>query len=212
MDTKRHLQDTPALFTLEQQGIPQSEWEKLQTQLRDKLFLSNENCYFFPGNAPSLKNRKEFVHAWSKQSDCCKAGVKRVKIATGEFIGFCEKCGKKTRVKVPRLIPSKTVSKYRKEFGAYYLKNKPKFIMDIKKFSLPYLMGFYIVRDSKRKFDWINIMQIIQDEMKDYGYFEDDDSTIIIPYPLGFEVDPNRPGTYVKLLPNTFFQSIIDLL
>ena len=58
----------------------------------------------------------------------------------------------------------------------------------------------YFIRDSKRKFDYINAAQIVFDLMQEYGYIEDDDSTNIIPVFKGFEVDKSRAGVEIEVL------------
>ena len=64
----------------------------------------------------------------------------------------------------------------------------------------PYKIELYFIRDSKRRFDYINVAQIIFDLMQEYGYIEDDDSQNIIPVFKGFEVDKDRTGVKIEVL------------
>ena len=64
----------------------------------------------------------------------------------------------------------------------------------------PYKVGFYFIRDSKRKFDYINAAQLPLDLMQDYDWIEDDDSSNIIPVFLGYEVDKRNAGVRIEIL------------
>ena len=64
----------------------------------------------------------------------------------------------------------------------------------------PYKIELFFIRDSRRRFDYINAAQIIFDLMQEYGYIEDDDSTNVIPIFRGFEVDQARAGVTIEVL------------
>lgn len=64
----------------------------------------------------------------------------------------------------------------------------------------PYKIELFFIRDSRRKFDYVNAAQIIFDLMQEYGYIEDDDSTNVIPIFRGFEVDKARTGVKIEVL------------
>ena len=98
------------------------------------------------------------------------------------------------------LINSKTVQKYIKESKADWLINKNKFLKMLKGKEKPYKIELYFIRDTKRKFDYINAAQIIFDLMQEYGYIEDDDSQNIIPIFKGFEVDKLNAGVEINVL------------
>ena len=98
------------------------------------------------------------------------------------------------------LINSKTVQKYLKESKADWLINKNKFLSMVKNKSKPYKVELFFIRDSRRRFDYINAAQIIFDLMQEYGYIEDDDSTHVIPVFKGFEVDKTRAGVKIEVL------------
>ena len=98
------------------------------------------------------------------------------------------------------LINSKTVQKYIKESKADYVLNKRNFLKMLVGKEKPYRIELYFIRDSRRKFDYINAAQIIFDLMQEYSYIEDDDSTNIIPIFKGFEVDKAKAGVEIRVL------------
>lgn len=98
------------------------------------------------------------------------------------------------------LINSKTAQKYIKESKADWLINKNEFFKMLKDKEKPYKVELYFIRDSKRRFDYINAAQIVFDLMQEYGYIEDDDSQNIIPVFKGFEVDKTKAGVQIDIL------------
>ena len=98
------------------------------------------------------------------------------------------------------LLNSKTVQNYIKKSKADWLLNKNEFLKMLKDKEKPYKIELYFIRDSKRRFDYINAAQIIFDLMQEYGYIEDDDSTNVIPVFKGFEVDKARAGVEIRVL------------
>ena len=98
------------------------------------------------------------------------------------------------------LLNSKTTQNYIKNSKADWLLNKNKFKKMIKDKEKPYKVELFFIRDSKRRFDYINAAQIVFDLMQEYGYIDDDDSTNIIPVFKGFEVDKGRAGVEIEVL------------
>jgi len=98
------------------------------------------------------------------------------------------------------LLNSKTVKNYIKNSKADWNKSKNTFLKMLKDKEKPYKIELYFIRDSKRRFDYINAAQIIFDLMQEYGYIEDDDSTNVIPVFKGFEVDKARAGVEIRVL------------
>ena len=127
---------------------------------------------FIAGNTPSSKNSKRIITITSK------------------------KTGKKTK----RLINSEVTEKYIKSSKADWVLNKRNFLKMLVGKEKPYKIELYFIRDSKRKFDYINAAQIVFDLMQEYRYIEDDDSQNIIPVFKGFEVDKARAGVEIKVL------------
>ena len=109
-----------------------------------------------------------------------------------QFVTF--KTGKKM------LISSKTVRNYMKNHCDEWWENSSKFKEMIKGKEKPYRIRFYFIRDSKRKFDYINAAQLPLDLMQDYGWIDDDDVNSVIPVFLGYEVDKENPGVRIEIL------------
>ena len=98
------------------------------------------------------------------------------------------------------ILNSKIVRKYIDKSEMDWRFNKTEFFKMLKGKNKPYKIELYFIRDSKRKFDYINAAQIIFDLMQEYDYIEDDDSTNIIPVFKGFEVDKARAGVEIEVL------------
>lgn len=69
----------------------------------------------------------------------------------------------------------------------------------------PLEIGFHFVRDSKRKFDFHNIVQIILDLMTAHNFIEDDNMDFVLPFPLkldgrAYSVDKENPGVWIKIM------------
>ena len=86
-----------------------------------------------------------------------------------------------------RLISSKTCMKYEQDSKQYYISNKDKFLNLIKDKTYPIVVGFYLYRKTRQRFDYGNILQAVQDLMVEHGWITDDNSSILKPIPLGFE-------------------------
>lgn len=127
---------------------------------------------FIPGNTPSSKNSKRIITITDK----------------------------KTRKKTKRLINSEVTEKYIKTSKTDWILNKRNFLKMLENKEKPYKIELFFIRDSRRRFDYINAAQIIFDLMQEYGYIEDDDSTNVIPIFKGFEVDKARTGVEIRVL------------
>jgi len=139
---------------------------------------------FIPNNVPSLKNSKQIS-------------------ITG---------------KRPILLPSKTVKKYLQSMGVKKFSSTKKTVEDYASrknifresvgdyfhgASSPCMIGFNFVRDSNRKFDFINAAQIICDLLTAHGFIKDDDMKHLIPMPLSingswYSVCRDNPGVWMK--------------
>jgi hypothetical protein len=127
---------------------------------------------FIAGNTPSSKNSKRIITITNK------------------------KTGKKTT----RLINSEVTEKYIKTSKTDWILNKKNFLKMLENKEKPYKIELFFIRDSRRRFDYINVAQIIFDLMQEYGYIEDDDSTNVIPIFKGFEVDKAKAGVIITVL------------
>lgn len=65
----------------------------------------------------------------------------------------------------------------------------------------PYRISFKFVRDSRRKFDYINPAQTVQDLMVKYGWLEDDNCEILIPVFEEYSYDKENPGVMITIMP-----------
>ena len=103
------------------------------------------------------------------------------------------------------LINSKPVRNYIKNTKKDYVRCKEEFdshlvTMQVDSRTYPLHIDFYFVRNSRRKFDYINPAQTVQDLMVKYEWIEDDNCDIIIPHFSGYHVDKENPGVYITLL------------
>ena len=64
----------------------------------------------------------------------------------------------------------------------------------------PYKVSFKFIRGSRRKFDYVNPLQTIQDLMVKYGWLEDDNMTYLLPVLDDYEYDKENPGVYIEIL------------
>jgi hypothetical protein len=149
-----------------------------------------ENGIFFEGNVPSLKNSKEIQTGFRYQRD-----------NKGGFIFTKE--GEKVKQKFTRLDYSKSVKDYLKRYEHQFQQYKVD-IQRLFKGHTEWLVGIYFIRDSHRKYDYINACQIIADLMVKYTIIPDDNTLYFNPIFLGTEVDSGNPGFYIVCLNNQF--------
>lgn len=103
------------------------------------------------------------------------------------------------------LIKSKATRLYEAATEEQWKENKEKFLHALKGKKKPYQIGFYFVRGTRHKYDWVNPVQTIQDLMVHHGWLEDDNTTIMVPKPFKRkgQVDhynKDDPGVYIKVL------------
>jgi len=117
-----------------------------------------------------------------------------------------------------RFLPSKATTLWRTETEQWWLDNKKRFEKDLIGLEKPYLIGIHFVRKSKHKFDFVNPVQTIQDEMTKHGYIVDDNCDEMMPFPLSikgqwFSYSKDKPGAYVKIFRDkNEIESILNLL
>lgn len=146
------------------------------------------NKLFIPGNVPSLKNSKQ------------------VSSRNGRIV----------------VTSSKTVKKYLKSFGirsfdsrkqevhtyktqklTFPVKELEKFFKQTNKY--PIKVGFYFVRDSRRRADFQNLIQLLADLFVAFRVIPDDNMDYFLPYPLEMDgkfhhVDKINPGVHLEIL------------
>lgn len=102
-------------------------------------------------------------------------------------------------IKTKRLIDSKTTRSYKENYNLYYIKYKNDFVSYLKDKQSPYRISFKFIRDSRRKFDYHNAIQVVADLMVKYGWIEDDNADIILPEFEPYEFDKQNPGVIIKI-------------
>lgn len=137
---------------------------------------------FVPFNTPSLKNSKMYTKNGVFPSPAVKKylqkiGVKKYSVHKCTFENY------KTR---PNLF-DEAVAPMKEIIN----KKKP-----------PCEIGLFFIRNSKRKFDWINAAQIICDLLTAHGVIEDDNMDYLIPMPIQvagswYTIDKERPGCII---------------
>ena len=90
--------------------------------------------------------------------------------------------------------------RYIKESKEDYLDNRDKFIEMIEGKDLPLDISFKFIRNSRRKFDYINPAQTVQDLMVKYDYIQDDNCVCIIPHFERYEYNKENAGVIIKVL------------
>lgn len=125
------------------------------------------------------------------------------------FIPFNVPSSKNSRqfnIQRRRSFKSKAYSKYERLSKDYW--NNPEIIRIFKeKVALkpkPFVIYFFFVRDSKRKFDWQNAVQGPLDIMVKNEWMEDDNVYVMVPAPIMIDgayhkVDKNNPGLYIYI-------------
>ena len=138
------------------------------------------------------------------------------------FIPFNIPSSKNSKVATSRgVFHSKTVGKFLRDIGVQhysvskkeitYYKTKPCLfpVTELKKLFLgadkPSIVGIHFVRQTKSKFDFHNICQIIFDLLVAFDIIEDDNMDCVLPFPLEiddkwYSVDKNNPGAWVTVL------------
>lgn len=97
------------------------------------------------------------------------------------------------------LINSKTVRNYLQKHEQQWVDEV--WVKD--RILVPVIVGFHFVRDSHRKFDFHNAVQLCADLMVKHGWIDDDDMNHFIPVPFAikgewFSYDKEFPGVYIK--------------
>ena len=142
---------------------------------------------FIEGNTPSLKNSKVATSKGVFPSKTVRKylqnlGVKKYSCSNGTFENY------KTR---PNLF-KKAVAPMKEIFS----NREP-----VPGLS-PHVISLFFIRNSRRKFVWINAAQIICDLLTAHGVIQDDNMDCLIPMPIQvagswYTVDTKRPGCII---------------
>lgn len=144
----------------------------------------NNNLIFIPFNVPSSKNSRINTSRGSFSSKTVKSYLNK--------LGIQSYSSSKKLVK-GYVNKSNLIEELREQF------NK-----QIEGKELPLEIGFHFVRDSKRKFDFHNIVQVILDLLTAHDIIEDDNMDCVIPFALKldhkwYSVDKEIPGVWIKI-------------
>jgi hypothetical protein len=99
--------------------------------------------------------------------------------------------------KGPRLVHSKVTARYIKNTEDYYWALGFDFRKKMKGRKPPYKVQFQFIRDTKRKFDYINAAQIVQDLMVKHNWIQDDNCDFLLPAFLPYIVDKDNCGVKI---------------
>ena len=94
--------------------------------------------------------------------------------------------------KSKRVISSKLVQYYERWATPRLKEQLPTWQEMIQNKPLPLKVSFYFYRDSKRKWDFVNIVQVLADLMQKEVYLNDDDTKNFIPLYIGEEVTTQK--------------------
>ncbi len=164
--------------------------KKKQPKIVEDIIIPEEfsGSIWIPGNVPSSKNsRQNFV---KHQNDVL------VRKSNGKIDSIS--------------LGSKLVQEYKKKTEIYWIREQEQFQfhkMQPGKFGEqrqePFEIQFLFVRDSKRKADFHNLVQLPLDLMQEYGWIEDDDMDHILPFPpLGpvkYIINKQMPGVFIQI-------------
>ena len=99
------------------------------------------------------------------------------------------------------LVWSKLAQKYRKDTKKYWIEQKEAFCTECNfHHCYPYEISFKFVRNSHRRFDYVNPLQTVLDLMVEHGWLLDDNADIVIPVFLPYAYDKENPGVYITIL------------
>jgi len=98
------------------------------------------------------------------------------------------------------LVHSKTTRRYIKDTEWIYKTQKEIFKSHVEGVHTPYSIAFRFVRNSRRKFDYINAAQVVQDLMVKNEWIEDDNCDFLIPHFHPHEYNKMFPGVEIQVL------------
>lgn len=142
---------------------------------------------FIPGNVPSMKNGKNPVTVDRNGK-------------TFTTLALSDAAKKYLRGLGVKKYSDKGVEGYKK-YPNLFAASVGSFLNDVADF--PVVVGFHFVRDSRRRWDFHNAVQIVADLLVAHGYLPDDDVEHLIPVPLlcqgrWYSVSGHHPGVYLE--------------
>lgn len=106
----------------------------------------------------------------------------------------------------PKLVPSQLVNDYVMMTKTHYNKIAKPMQAMLAKLNPPYVIGFRFIRDSRRKFDYSNALDTVQDMLTGQlsginPIITDDNSDILLPVLLPTKYDKYNAGVEIHILP-----------
>ena len=147
--------------------------------------MVNNELIFIPGNVPSSKNSRINTKHGSFASKTVKSYLNSLGIQSYSS----SKKLVKGYVNKPNLIENLREDFLKQTSGK----------------ELPLEIGFHFVRDSKRKFDFHNIIQVVLDLLTAHDIIIDDNMDCVIPFALKIEskfysVNKEQSGVWIKII------------
>lgn len=84
----------------------------------------------------------------------------------------------------------------------YFVEQAEDFKKTLGNLPMPYYIEFTFIRESKRRFDYPNVLQGIYDQMVECGWIPDDETRVIKPYFGDPVYDKLNPGCEIRILKN----------
>lgn len=114
------------------------------------------------------------------------------------------KNSRQTNMKTGRSFVSKTVARYYKSTEEFFLLGRNAWRRRWDTLSKPWPIYFHFVRGSRHKFDWINPAQTIQDRLTKFDWIDDDNTSVMIPFPLLVDgewstINLDEPGCWIYI-------------
>lgn len=100
----------------------------------------------------------------------------------------------------PALIASKAYMSSIKPIEQQLVLNRYKWLKEIENRPKPLKIVFKIYRKTHRRFDYVNIIQGLQDLMVKCGWLLDDNADEIIPFFEPYEVDKHNPRVEISII------------
>ena len=97
------------------------------------------------------------------------------------------------------LVAKPAVHKYKKKTKADWIYNRVVFNSMKEGKEPPYKITFKFIRGTKRRFDYINMLQTVQDLMVDHEWIEDDNANFLTPIIEQYEYNKENPGVYIYI-------------
>ena len=100
------------------------------------------------------------------------------------------------------MIHSKTVMNYIKNTKPYWQEYAEEFRGIMDNLEKPVNLSFKFIRGTRHKFDYVNPLQTVQDQMVIHGWIEDDNCDQLVPCFEKYEFDKEKPGCYITITKN----------